>query len=98
MSRHVGRKERWHQEDARRWASDLGSVVFERGAWYAQLRYRVLVPPEREHELPTYAEHEQRLGPFKRPRNAMVALEREVTHLRNRHKENVHFGDGLTPP
>jgi hypothetical protein len=32
------------------------------------------------------------LGPFKRPRNAMVALEREATFLRNRHGENLHLG------
>jgi hypothetical protein len=36
------------------------------------------------------------LGPFRRPRNAMVELEREVTVLRNRHGEDVHVGDEIT--
>ena len=36
-----------------------------------------------------WTEHRERLGPFKRPRNAMVALEREVTLLRNRHGKDI---------
>ena len=35
------------------------------------------------------------LGPFKRPRNAMVELEREVTVLRNRHGADVQVGDEI---
>lgn len=92
MSRHISRKERWQRNDARRYTSDLGAVVYERGAWHALLRYYVRTAPRQEHELPAYAAHERRLGPFKRPRNAMLALEREATVLRNRHGDDVRFG------
>ena len=36
------------------------------------------------------------LGPFRRPRNAMVELEREATVLRNRHGEDVRIGDEVS--
>ena len=39
--------------------------------------------------------HDERLGPFRRPRDAMVALEREVVLLRNRHGPDILFGDQL---
>lgn len=39
--------------------------------------------------------HAQRLGPFKRPRYAMIGLEREATILRNRHESDLLFGDQL---
>jgi len=29
MTKHIGRKERWKQEEARRYSSDLGTVVYE---------------------------------------------------------------------
>jgi hypothetical protein len=93
MSKHVGRKHRWSRVDAKTYASATGKVVYEQGAWHALFDYRTLVPPEREGGLPTWRSHRERLGPFKRPRNAMVALEREVTVLKNRHGKDVLFGD-----
>jgi len=95
MSKHVGRKQRWTQENTRTYRSDLGKVVYEQQAWYALLDYKTLLPPEKPEDLATWQTHSQRLGPFKRPRNAMVALEREVTFLKNRHGQDVLFGDQL---
>ena len=34
MSKHVGRKKRWTQVDAKTHSSGLGKVVFERNAWH----------------------------------------------------------------
>jgi hypothetical protein len=95
MSKHIGRKQRWTRESASRYGSDLGAVVYERGAWYALVNYQTLVAGAPAHELPSWEAHRERLGPFKRPRNAMVALEREVTFLRNHHGGNVRVGDRL---
>jgi hypothetical protein len=95
MSKHVGRKQRWTREDARRYSSLLGRVFYERKGWYALLAYRTLAVSEGDGGLPVWAAHRARLGPFKRPRNAMVALEREATVLRNRHGENVLIGNQL---
>ena len=95
MSRHQGRKSRWVQQDAKTYASTTGQVVYRQDAWYARLVYRVREPAEVEGELPAWVYHDRWLGPFKRPRNAMVELEREVTVLRNRHAEEVQVGEEI---
>jgi hypothetical protein len=95
MSKHIGRKKRWAQVDARTYTSLLGKVAYQQDAWYALLDYKTLVPAERQGGLPSWQSHAQRLGPFRRPRDAMVALEREATFLKNRHGKNVLFGDQL---
>ena len=90
MSKHVGRKQRWTQAGPNRHTSDLGSVVYEKGAWFATLEYRLRTgPPEGP---PVWEPHARRLGPYKRPRNAMVALEREAVFLKNRHGGDALLG------
>jgi hypothetical protein len=93
VSKHQGRRQRWTQETSTRHVSALGRVVYEQNAWYAILEYRTqnagTLP------APTWTAHERRLGPYKRPRNAMVALEEEVTILRNRHGTDVLIGGQL---
>lgn len=93
MSKHIGRKQRWAQRDAKTYFSSLGEVRYEQDAWYGLLDFKTLVRPEREGGQQSWQAHARRLGPFKRPRNAMVALEREVTFLKNRHGKDVLFGD-----
>jgi hypothetical protein len=95
MSKHVSRKDRWARQDACTYSSPLGKVVYQQKAWYALLEYRTPIPPDRESGTPTWQRHTQRLGPFKRPRNAMVALEQEATILKNRHGADILFGDQL---
>jgi hypothetical protein len=91
MSRHVSRKRRWVQENAKRHVSALGAVVYEQNAWYALADYKRRAPQTAAGDLATWVPHHLRLGPFKRPRNAMVALEREVTFLKNSHGEGILF-------
>jgi hypothetical protein len=93
MSKHVGRKKRWAQVDVQNYRSGLGRVTRERDGWYALLDYKTLVPPQREGGLPGWRADRQRLGPFRRPRDAMVALEREATMLRNRHGAGLLIGE-----
>jgi hypothetical protein len=95
MSKHVGRKQRWARQDTKTYLSDLGKVRYEQDAWYALLNYRTRVRPETEGGQLGWQPHSQRLGPFKRPRNAMIALEREVTFLTNHHGKDILFGDQL---
>jgi hypothetical protein len=91
MSRHVGRKQRWTQMTPSRYASSLGDVVYQDKAWYAVLNYQLPAPRPSESDLVQWLPCTERLGPFKRPRNAMVALERETTILKNRHGANVRI-------
>src|SRR5690349_4545261 len=93
MSKHQGRKQRWTQETPSRHVSALGRVVYEQNAWFAILDYRTR--DAHGGVVPTWTAHERRLGPYKRPRNAMVALEAEVTILRNRHGTDVLIGEEL---
>jgi hypothetical protein len=93
MSKHIGRKQRWTQESSTRYSSDLGKVSYRERAWYALLDYRTATFGD--NQMPNWTAQSMQLGPFKRPRNAMVALEREVTMLRNRHGDNVLIGNEI---
>ena len=95
MSKHISRKQRWTQDSPSRYASSLGTVVYQQKAWYGLLDYKTRLPKEDAHGVAAWEDHAVRLGPFKRPRNAMVALEREATLLKNRHGDAVRFGAQL---
>ena len=95
MSKHVSRKKRWTQLDSRTHSSTLGKVFFERNAWHGLIEYRTQLSPVLVGGPPRWEEHTSRLGPYKRPRNAMVALEREATVLKNRFGDEILFGDQL---
>ena len=93
MSKHVGRKDRWAQRNAKTYVSELGPVEYRRGAWYTRLLYRVRAESP-DGGLRAWVASDRWLGPYKRPRDAMVALEREVTVLRNRHAHEFEVGLG----
>jgi hypothetical protein len=93
MSKHVGRKQRWAQQNASTYLSNLGKVIYDRNGWYSLLDYKTRNLPDTEGGYATWLPHSRRLGPFKRSRNAMVALEREATFLRNHHGKNILIGD-----
>src|SRR5262245_12813689 len=93
MAKNAGRKRRWTQDGANAYSSALGKVGYQQDGWYALLDYRTLAPAEAPGGFPVWVPHARRLGPFKRPRDAMVALEREVTFLRNRHGPGVLVGE-----
>jgi hypothetical protein len=95
MAKNAGRKGRWTQRDARTYVSALGPVVYRLDAWYARLAYQVREPPAEDGALPAWVAHDRWLGPYKRPRNAMVELEREATYLRNRHGADVRIGEEM---
>jgi len=95
MSKHTGRRQRWMRHDARMYSCAFGKVAYQQDGWYSLLDYKIRLPSEREAGLPSWQMHSQRLGPFKRSRNAMIALEREMTFLKNRHGADILFGDQL---
>ena len=92
MSKHHGRKGRWTEVDAKTHTSALGTVQYRQDAWYARLVYRVREPSRIAGELPAWVDYDRWLGPFKRPRNGMVELEREVTVLRNQYGDEIQIG------
>ena len=91
MSRHIPRHDRWTAHGPTEHRADGLRVFFERGAWWADVTYRLRTADAQEETLPAWEPHTDRLGPFKRPRNAMVEAERHATALRNRHRERLRL-------
>jgi hypothetical protein len=91
MSRHVPRSDRWASQGRDRYRWVVGPIVRRyKGQWWADIAYQLLGEGQ-EGEPSTWTPHLDTLGPFRRPRNAMVEAERHVTMLRNRHGERVRF-------
>jgi hypothetical protein len=87
MSRHVPRHERWSKQGPNEYRSGSVVVRYDKGAWWALVSYRRRDEPAAE----VWHEQTERLGPFKRPRNAMMAAEERVLLLGRRHGDNVRF-------
>ncbi len=90
MAKNAGRKKRWRELDAKTHTSALGRAVYEKGAWWGLMDFTVQTAGVGETLLVEEA-HSRRLGPHKRPRDAMVAIEREAVALTNRHGDGVRF-------
>jgi hypothetical protein len=93
MSRHIPRRDRWvrYSSDQHRSVEGLTARLYK-GEWWAEVAYQLLV--EDEPGVTRWEPHADRLGPYRRPRNAMVEAERHLTRLRNQHGERVR----LEPP
>lgn len=94
MTRHIPRSERWERRSPSEHRSVEGHVVrYEQGAWWADVAYHLrTTQPE---GTSAWERHTDRLGPFKRPRNAMVEAERHVTLLQNRHGDELRVGETI---
>jgi hypothetical protein len=89
MSRHVPRHERWNRLGPNEYQSGSTVVRFDKGAWWAVLTYRQLPPDAQPTDPRAWQTCTDRLGPFKRPRNAMIAAEDKVVLLRRRLGDRV---------
>ena len=85
MSRHQSRKERWTQVNAKEYRAAFGVVRYVRGAWEGTVRYEV----RREEEQPLWQAEEVYAGRFKRPRNAMIAVEDKAREIARRHPDDA---------
>ena len=89
MSRHVPRSDRWVQHGTCEHRSVEGPIVrVFKGEWWADVAYQLLLEGD---GASTWEKHQDRIGPFRRPRNAMVEAERHLVALRNRHGERVQL-------
>ena len=93
MSRHVPRSQRWSKVGPTEYRSIDGlHVYFQRGQWWAKVTYRLRPEDVPQGALVELEPHADRLGPFKRPRNAQVESERHATFLQRRHGERIILG------
>jgi hypothetical protein len=90
MSRHVPRRDRWRRLGPNEYVAAGAQVRYERGAWYAWVCYRQL-PEATPGEAAAWEPRRDRVGPFKRPRNAMMAAEEQMTLLGRRLGGRVAF-------
>jgi hypothetical protein len=93
MSRHIPRSDRWSKVSPTEYRSVAGFRAFyERGAWWAEVVYRLRPADAPPDALAAWEAHTDRLGPFRRPRNAQVEAERHATFLQRRHGEQLTLG------
>ena len=74
MSRHSSRKERWTQLSAKEYRALFGLVRYIAGAWEGTVVYQAWAE-EAWHAEQAFA------GRFKRPRNAMIAVEEKARSI-----------------
>jgi hypothetical protein len=91
MSRHIPRHTRWSRFGPNEYRLGDAVVRFEKGAWWAVLSYRQLPGDASPTALEAWKQHAERLGPFKRPRNAMIAAEDRILILKRRHADRVRL-------
>src|SRR5436309_2880966 len=97
MSRHVPRRDRWDSRGTEQYRSVDGLLVRRyKGQWWADVAYQVLSEGQ-QGEPSSWERRSDTLGPFRRPRNAMVEAERHATMLRNRHGERLRFEAASVP-
>jgi hypothetical protein len=84
MSKHVPRHARWSKLGPAEYRSGSALVRPSRGAWWAWVSYQ-----QRDEPVPgedaSWQKRCDLLGPFKRPRNAMMAAEDHARLLKRRH-------------
>src|SRR5439155_23961834 len=99
MSRHVPRHDRWSKVGPIEYRSGAGlRVFFERGAWWADVTYRLRPADTAPEALATWEPHADRLGPFKRPRNAQGEAERHATVFQNPPGRRYPVGPAFCSP
>jgi hypothetical protein len=97
MSRHIPRHERWSKLGPNEYRSGNTVVRYDKGAWWALVSYRQRNEAASEDAPPEWYEQIERIGPFKRPRNAMMAAEERVLLLSRQYGDNVRFEGGPAP-
>jgi hypothetical protein len=91
MSRHIPRHERWSKHGPNEYRSSGVIVRYEKGAWWALVPYQIR-GAQAEGDSTVWEQQQDRIGPYKRPRNAMIAAEERVLLLQRRQADRVRIG------
>jgi hypothetical protein len=98
MSRHTPRHERWNKRGPSEYTWNGTAVRYHKRAWWVWVSYRVPRAGEPGPEAGGGEAHREQLGPFKRPRNAMMAAEERVVRLQRQHGGRVVFDPAAANP
>src|SRR5262245_33083418 len=85
MTRHTSRNELWTQLYAKEYRATFGFVCLYAGTW----RGTVLYDLTNEKALPSWQTDHVDAGRFKRPRNAMIAVEDEGREIARQSENRV---------
>jgi hypothetical protein len=91
MSKHSSRKSRWTQVNAKEYRALFGTVRYHAGAWEGVVRYDLWIdePPD---SVGAWRSHQDVVaGRFKRPRNAMMAVEEQALQLQRAHQKRIRI-------
>jgi hypothetical protein len=91
MSRHIPRHERWSKLGPTEYRSGSAVVRYERRAWWALVSYQRRDEDAAEEQPAAWHAETDCIGPFKRPRNAMIAAEERVLLLRRQGGDRVRL-------
>jgi hypothetical protein len=93
MSRHIPRSQRWVRRGPTELVAAGGLHVFyQKRAWWADVSYRLMLEKLSTDAGIAWEAHTDRLGPFKRERNAQVEAERHAIMLKNRYGTRIEMG------
>ena len=87
MSRHTSRKDRWTKVSAKEYRASFGTVRYRAGAWEGTVVYESW----NEELMPPWQAQVEYAGRFKRPRNAMIAVEDKARAICRALKDKVKF-------
>jgi len=85
MSRHTSRKERWTEVNAKEHRALFGFVRYRAGAWEGTVVYETWNEAGESH----WQKAETFVGRFKRPRNAMIAVEDKAREIARKQGDKV---------
>ena len=91
MSRHTSRKSRWTQVSPKEYRAAFGVVRYRAGAWEGEVFYELRAPASDDPAAAWQSEAAPVAGRFKRPRNAMMAVEEKAREVLRRHGEQVRI-------
>jgi len=83
MSKHTPRKARWTRLSAKEYRAEYGVVRYQAGAWIGTLVYDVAERGVSETEI-VWRKEQSTTGRYKRPRNAMMAVEDKAREIARR--------------
>jgi hypothetical protein len=83
MSKHIPRKARWTQISSKEYRSAFGVVHYHAGAWEGTLQYELR--DTLDDTMESWRPANESAGRFKRPRNAMMAVEDKAREIRRRY-------------
>ncbi len=89
MSKHTPRKARWTQVNSKEYRSAFGVVRYHARAWEGTVLYEMRAPHASDETVVSWRGESATAGRFKRPRNAMMAVEDKAREIRRLYQEQA---------